>query len=115
MPFLPYPQRSSPCVLQVECHSLSRLIAQLTHDEIGAMMVFMDVDGNQSIDFHEFAMGILEEEELISEAKLRLAFDYFDSDHNGYIDLGIGPMLISNKSLRKSYNLPYNRMRCSSP
>eukprot|EP00884_Botryococcus_braunii_P001916 jgi/Botrbrau1/11725/Bobra.0195s0052.1 len=48
----------------------------------------MDVDGNQCIDFHEFAMGILEEQELITEAKMRLAFDFFDSDGNGLIELG---------------------------
>lgn len=48
----------------------------------------MDVDGNQMVDYHEFVMGTLEDKQLLTEAKLRVAFDYFDEDRNGYIDIG---------------------------
>lgn len=48
----------------------------------------MDVDGNHMVDYHEFVMGTLEDKQLLTEAKLRAAFDYFDSDRNGYIDIG---------------------------
>lgn len=48
----------------------------------------MDVDGNHMVDYHEFVMGTLEDKQLLTEAKLRAAFDFFDKDRNGYIDIG---------------------------
>ena len=48
----------------------------------------MDVDGSGTIDYHEFVMGVLEDKQLLTEAKLQAAFDYFDLDHNGKIDIG---------------------------
>ena len=48
----------------------------------------MDVDGNERIDLDEFAMGIMEDKQLLTEAKLKAAFDYFDKDRSGAIDLG---------------------------
>lgn len=64
---------------------------QLTTEDVSALVAFMDVDGDQSIDFHEFTMGFMEEKQLVTEAKMRLAFDFFDTDHNGRIDIRAGP------------------------
>ena len=61
---------------------------QLGEDEIEELLEYMDVDGNHMVDYHEFVMGTLEDKQLLTEAKLRAAFDYFDSDRNGYIDIG---------------------------
>ena len=62
---------------------------QLSEDEIENLLEFMDVDGSSTIDYHEFVMGVLEDKQLLTEAKLRAAFDYFDTDHNGKIDKGM--------------------------
>ena len=61
---------------------------QLGDDEIEDLLDFMDVDGSGTIDYHEFVMGVLEDKQLLTEAKLQAAFDYFDLDHNGKIDIG---------------------------
>ena len=63
-------------------------VLQLGEDEIEELLEYMDVDGNHMVDYHEFVMGTLEDKQLLTEAKLRAAFDYFDSDRNGYIDIG---------------------------
>lgn len=56
---------------------------QLSEDEIESLLDFMDVDGSSSIDYHEFVIGILEDKHLLTEAKLRAAFNHFDTDGNG--------------------------------
>ena len=63
---------------------------QLGEDEIEELLEYMDVDGNHLVDYHEFVMGTLEDKQLLTEAKLRATFDYFDNDRNGYIDIGEG-------------------------
>ena len=64
------------------------MVWQLGDDEIEELIEYMDVDGNHMVDYHEFVMGTLEDKQLLTEAKLRAAFDFFDSDRNGYIDIG---------------------------
>ena len=63
------------------------LSVQLTDVDIEELVDSMDVDGNDLIDYHEFVMGIMEDKQLLTEAKLRAAFDYFDRDRNGSIEL----------------------------
>lgn len=66
---------------------MSVLCVQLSEDEIENLLQFMDVDGSGTIDYHEFVVGVLEDKQLLTEAKLRAAFDYFDTDRNGLIDI----------------------------
>ena len=61
---------------------------QLKEEDIEELVESMDVDGNERIDLDEFVMGIMEDKQLLTEAKLKAAFDYFDKDRSGAIDLG---------------------------
>lgn len=61
---------------------------QLGDEDIEELVDSMDVDGNELIDYHEFVMGMKEDKQLLTEAKLHAAFEYFDKDKNGSIDLG---------------------------
>lgn len=47
------------------------------------------VDTNDSglIDFTEFLVAASNEEELVSKGRLEQAFNYFDTDHNGYLTI----------------------------
>jgi len=64
---------------------------QLSDDEIEELLEFMDVDGDHMVDYHEFVIGTLEDKQMLTEAKLRAAFNFFDSDRNGHIDISEGP------------------------
>lgn len=61
---------------------------QLADEDIEELVDSMDLDGNEQIDYNEFVMGMQEDKQLLTEAKLRAAFEYFDKDRNGTIDLG---------------------------
>ena len=61
---------------------------QLSEQDIFELMHFMDVDASGEIDFEEFCMGVMEERTLLTSAKLRVAFNYFDKNADGCIDVG---------------------------
>ena len=46
----------------------------------------VDADNNGCIDYSEFVMATLNKKNLLSEGRLKAAFDIFDKDHSGYID-----------------------------
>jgi calcium-dependent protein kinase len=47
----------------------------------------VDVDNSGKIDFSEFVTATVDRENLLSEAKLRQAFRYYDKDDGGSISL----------------------------
>ena len=46
-----------------------------------------DIDGNGTIDFKEFLAATVHMHKVDSDANLRSAFDFFDSDGSGFIDI----------------------------
>lgn len=65
-------------------------------------MHFMDVDASGEIDFDEFCMGVMDEKALLTPAKLQVAFNYFDKNDDGRIDVGMG--LAPSTTLRRAMN-----------
>ena len=43
----------------------------------------IDLDGNGTIDYTEFVMATIEEKNLITDQRLRQAFELFDADKSG--------------------------------
>ena len=58
-------------------------MAEIHVDEI---MKMADLNGNGSIDYTEWLAATLNKQQLLNDAKLRIAFDYFDKDKSGKID-----------------------------
>ena len=55
-------------------------------EEVDRIMKMVDADNNGCIDYSEFVMATLNKKNLLSEGRLKAAFDIFDKDHSGYID-----------------------------
>jgi calcium-dependent protein kinase len=47
------------------------------------MFAKIDLDGNGTIDYTEFVMATIEEKNLITDQRLRQAFELFDADKSG--------------------------------
>ena len=43
----------------------------------------IDLDGNGTIDYTEFVMATMEEQNLITDQRLKQAFELFDADKSG--------------------------------
>lgn len=75
--------------LQHHDSSSAACAVQLNDQDIHELMHFMDVDASGEIDFDEFCMGILDEKALLTSARLKVAFRYFDVNDDGRIDIGV--------------------------
>ncbi len=64
--------------------------SQLAKEEVDDLLKGMDVTGNGLISYAEFIAGCLEKQNLVTEMKIREAFDFFDADGNGSISVGMG-------------------------
>ncbi|KAI9198798.1 hypothetical protein LWI28_022335 [Acer negundo] len=64
---------------------LSRLGSKLSEVEVKQLMEAADVDGNGSIDYIEFISATMHRYRLERDEHLFKAFQYFDTDHSGYI------------------------------
>ena len=47
------------------------------------MFAKIDLDGNGTIDYTEFVMATMNEQNLITDKRLRQAFELFDADKSG--------------------------------
>ncbi|MEM1003487.1 MAG: EF-hand domain-containing protein [Bacteroidota bacterium] len=54
-------------------------------DEIDKMFAAIDTDGNGTIDYSEFLMATMNEQQLLSKERLKGAFKMFDKDGSGTI------------------------------
>lgn len=54
-------------------------------EELDRMFDAIDTDGNGTIDYSEFLMATMNEQQLMSKEKLRAAFKMFDKDGSGTI------------------------------
>ena len=54
--------------------------------EVDRIMKMVDTDNNKCIDYSEFVMATLNKKNLLSESRLKAAFEIFDRDESGYID-----------------------------
>ena len=57
----------------------------ITEDMVDKMFKAVDLDGNDCIDYTEFVMATMHEKDLITNEKLRSAFQLFDKDSSGSI------------------------------
>lgn len=64
-------------------------VLQLPEEEIVEMMQQMDVTGTGEVAYHEFVVGALEEQQMLTDEKLKAAFAYLDRNHDGFISLGM--------------------------
>jgi calcium-dependent protein kinase len=56
---------------------------QMTDKEIDEMFAKIDIDGNGTIDYTEFVMATMEESTMVTNDRLKAAFNMFDTDHSG--------------------------------
>lgn len=47
----------------------------------------IDLDGDGKIDFHEFFTAAVDHQKVLTKKNLKAAFDIFDADGNGTIDV----------------------------
>lgn len=57
----------------------------INEEEVDRMMKNVDLDGNGVIEYTEFVMATMSEKNMISNEKLRAAFNMFDKDGSGTI------------------------------
>jgi len=57
----------------------------VTSEMVDAMFKAVDLDGNNCIDYTEFVMATMNEKDLITNEKLKAAFNLFDKDGSGTI------------------------------
>lgn len=67
---------------------LKSLGVLMNADDIDSITAEIDQDGDGRVSFDEFLAAVAEREHFTQKERLRLAFDYFDMDHNGKIDEG---------------------------
>jgi calcium-dependent protein kinase len=74
----------------IDINELREAFTLCTEGECDAEVehVLSKIDKNKSkkIDLNEFVTALFDRKKLFHENSLLLAFDYFDNDHNGYID-----------------------------
>jgi calcium-dependent protein kinase len=57
----------------------------VTEEMVDAMFKAVDLDGNDCIDYSEFVMATMNEKDLITNERLKAAFNLFDKDGSGTI------------------------------
>jgi calcium-dependent protein kinase len=62
---------------------------EMLEDEIGELMSGLDIDGNNELDYSEFLAATMNVNLFIREDNIRHAFDYFDSEGSGFIDMDV--------------------------
>ena len=75
----------------------SKLYGDMAEDEVDNIMKLADFDGNGEIEYSEWVVATLDKQSLLTDEKLRTAFNIFDRDGGGTISakelkevLGIG-------------------------
>jgi calcium-dependent protein kinase len=61
--------------------------SQLTEGEVRLLMEAADVDGNGTLDYGEFVAATIHLQRLDNDEHLHKAFNFFDSDGSGYIEV----------------------------
>lgn len=55
-------------------------------EELDALFNSIDIDGSGKIEYSEFVLASMNEQQLLSEDRLKQAFAMFDKDGSGFID-----------------------------
>ena len=55
--------------------------------EVDKIMKNVDSDGSGEIDYNEWLMATMDRKNLLSDEKLKTAFNYFDKNNNGSISV----------------------------
>jgi len=59
----------------------------ISDEEVDAMFARVDCDGTGEIEYSEFVIASMSEDDLLSDARLRKAFQLFDKDNGGSITI----------------------------
>lgn len=75
----------------------AKLYGDMAEDEVDMIMKLADFDGNGEIEYSEWVVATLDKQNLLTDDKLRTAFNIFDRDGGGTISakelkevLGVG-------------------------
>eukprot|EP00850_Spirogloea_muscicola_P011539 SM000072S21173 [mRNA] locus=s72:156605:160594:+ [translate_table: standard] len=84
---------------------LTRIGSNLSEVEVRQLLEAADVDGDGTIDYGEFVAATMHMQRMENEAHIHAAFDHFDRDHSGFIDveeltIGLGNDMPANDSAR---------------
>jgi len=55
--------------------------------EVDRIMASVDMDANGAIDYTEFISATINKSKLLTKERLKTAFDHFDKNHSGFINL----------------------------
>jgi len=64
-----------------------KIYGEFAEEEVDKIMRLADIDGSGEIDYSEWVMATVNKKKLISEEKLKTAFEFFDKDGSGSISL----------------------------
>lgn len=66
---------------------LGKYFTDLEKDEVMDRIKKIDTDGSGYIEYEEFIAATVNKSNLLSEKNLKIAFEYFDKNHSGTLDL----------------------------
>ena len=62
-----------------------KIYGEFADEEVDKIITAADVDGNGEIDYSEWLMTTINRKQLVTNEKLRNAFNFFDKDGSGQI------------------------------
>lgn len=55
--------------------------------DVDDIIRMVDINGNGTIDYSEWLVATMDRDRLLTDDRLKIAFDFFDKDKNGQIDI----------------------------
>jgi calcium-dependent protein kinase len=65
----------------------TKIYGEFAEDEVDKIMRTADIDGSGEIDYSEWLVATVNKKSLVSDEKLRNAFEFFDKDGSGSISI----------------------------
>ena len=65
----------------------TKIYGEFAEEEVDKIMRTVDIDGSGEIDYSEWLVATVNKKNLISDEKLKNAFQFFDKDGSGSISI----------------------------
>jgi calcium-dependent protein kinase len=65
----------------------TKIYGEFAEDEVDKIMKIADIDGSGEIDYSEWLVATVNKKNLVSDDKLKNAFEFFDKDCSGSISI----------------------------